>query len=90
MDVHMPVIDGLEASRRIQAQFPEHERPKIVALSADTTQVLLFLKQNLCRALLSLPDGTLQGLLQQLSRAHSALFSCSVPSSFQRSITSEI
>lgn len=39
MDVHMPIIDGLEASRRIRDTYPAHERPKIVALSADTTQV---------------------------------------------------
>ena len=41
MDVHMPIIDGLEASRRIRDTYPPHERPKIVALSADTTQVRL-------------------------------------------------
>ncbi len=39
MDVHMPIIDGLEASRQIRDTYPPEERPKIVALSADTTQV---------------------------------------------------
>ena len=39
MDVHMPIIDGLEASRRIREIYPEAARPRIVALSADTTQV---------------------------------------------------
>ena len=39
MDVHMPIIDGLEASRRIRDTYPPEQRPKIVALSADTTQV---------------------------------------------------
>lgn len=39
MDVHMPIIDGLEASRRIKQLYPDHDRPRIVALSADTTQV---------------------------------------------------
>lgn len=39
MDVHMPIIDGLEASRQIRDTYPPHERPRIIALSADTTQV---------------------------------------------------
>ena len=40
MDLHMPVIDGLEASLQIRDKYCEAERPTIVALSADTTQVL--------------------------------------------------
>ncbi len=46
MDVHMPIIDGLEASRRIRDNYPVEERPKIVALSADTTQVCPSLVDN--------------------------------------------
>ena len=41
MDIHMPEMDGLEASRHICARFPEAERPRIVALSADTLQACL-------------------------------------------------
>jgi len=39
MDIHMPEMDGLEASRQIQARLPQEQRPVIVALSADTLQV---------------------------------------------------
>ena len=56
MDVHMPIIDGLEASRRIRDTYPAHERPKIVALSADTTQVRSAFKlTNFLDPLCSLP-----------------------------------
>lgn len=41
MDIHMPEMDGLEASRQICIRFPRPEdRPRIVALSADTMQTL--------------------------------------------------
>jgi CheY-like chemotaxis protein len=32
--------DGLEASRRIRDKYAPHERPRIIALSADTLQAL--------------------------------------------------
>jgi len=35
MDLQMPVMDGLEASRQIQAKFPEGRRPWIIALTAN-------------------------------------------------------
>jgi PAS domain S-box-containing protein len=38
MDVEMPVMDGLEASRSIHLEWPERERPRIIAMTANAMQ----------------------------------------------------
>jgi CheY-like chemotaxis protein len=38
MDVQMPVMDGLDATRRIMASIPEEQRPRIVAVTANVMQ----------------------------------------------------
>ena len=35
MDIHMPVMDGLQASRKIQQRIPAQQRPRVVAMTAN-------------------------------------------------------
>jgi CheY-like chemotaxis protein/HPt (histidine-containing phosphotransfer) domain-containing protein len=35
MDVHMPEMDGLEATRRIRQEFAPEARPRLIAMTAD-------------------------------------------------------
>jgi GAF domain-containing protein/DNA-binding response OmpR family regulator len=46
MDVQMPEMDGLEASRRITGQWAAGKRPRIVAMTANAMQS----DRDLCRA----------------------------------------
>jgi CheY-like chemotaxis protein len=38
MDVQMPELDGLDATRRICERWPEGERPRIIAMTANAMQ----------------------------------------------------
>ena len=38
MDVQMPELDGLDATRQIRAALPPHARPRIVAMTANAMQ----------------------------------------------------
>jgi PAS domain S-box-containing protein len=38
MDVQMPTMDGLEATRRIHQRWPEGRRPHVIAATANATQ----------------------------------------------------
>ena len=35
MDVHMPELDGLDATRRIRQEFPADRQPRIIAMTAN-------------------------------------------------------
>ena len=46
MDIQMPELDGLEATRRIRAEFPRERQPRIVAMTANVLRE----QRDACRA----------------------------------------
>jgi PAS domain S-box-containing protein len=38
MDIQMPEMDGIEATRQVCARYPEHTRPYIIAMTANAMQ----------------------------------------------------
>jgi CheY-like chemotaxis protein len=73
MDVQMPELNGLDATRRIRAEFPPTRQPHIIALTADATAGF----QNECLAsgmndYVSKPIriDELVAALQQVKQAH--------------------
>lgn len=38
MDIHMPEMDGVEATKRIRSQIPVHDQPSIIAVTANAME----------------------------------------------------
>jgi signal transduction histidine kinase/DNA-binding response OmpR family regulator len=70
MDIQMPEMDGLEASRQITRQFAKTQRPQIIALTANVFKT----DQDACAA--AGMDGFLAKPLD-LEQLRDALISCS-------------
>jgi CheY-like chemotaxis protein len=70
MDVLMPEMDGLEATRQIRRNRPEEQRPNVIALTADATSE----DREMCRAV-SMDDFVVKpprtsDLIRVLERYH--------------------
>jgi CheY-like chemotaxis protein len=38
MDMHMPEMDGMQATKLVRMRFPQSQQPAIIALTADAMQ----------------------------------------------------
>jgi signal transduction histidine kinase/CheY-like chemotaxis protein len=73
MDVQMPEMDGLEATRRIRVEVPDDRQPRIIALTANA------MKEDRAICLSAGMDDYLSKPID-LGQLHGALIRCAAPS----------